>query len=166
MICRFLPKPWSDLSQILKIIYQHIFCSQKKFQNNLCMYARRGSTKHDCACTDIAWAQSLTLNHSCGHGHERIVWKISLENKRYVGSLSLKFEKDLLRGCGEICLSLALHVYLQFFFVFSAIFQVQGAKHTNCWKIRQSIVHFWKPIIKMSQFKWKNDTFSGQYSYF
>ena len=69
---------------------------------------------------------------SCVHAYEPIILKITLENRKYVGSLSLKFEKDLLCGCGEICLSLAMHVYLQFFFVFSDIFQIQGAMYTNC----------------------------------
>ena len=41
---------------------------------------------------------------SCVHAHEQIVQKICMENRKYVCSLSLKFEKDLLHGCGEICL--------------------------------------------------------------
>ena len=118
-----------------------------KFENNLPPYFlfSKQNFRTICACTHARGAQSMIVhaqtlhehnhNHdkcSCVHAHEQIIQKINLENRKYVGSLSLKFEKDLLHGCGEVCLSLAMHVYLQFFFVFSAIFQVQGAKHTNC----------------------------------
>ena len=63
--------------------------------------------------------------------HAQIVLKFCLENRKYVGRLYSKFGKDQIRGYGEIGISLTMHVYLQFFFVFSAIFQVQGVKaHT------------------------------------
>ena len=166
MICRFLHNPWSDLSQILKIIYQHIFFSSNKILGQS-LHIRMKGDHQPWLCMHRHCMSTFTHDKcSCVHAQERIIQKITLENRIYVGSLSLKYEKDLLHGCGEVCLSLAMHVYLQFFFVFSPIFQVQCAKHTNGSKLRQSIWHFWKPIIKMSQCEWKNDTFSGQYSYF
>ena len=60
--------------------------------------------------------------------HAQIFLKFCLENRKYVGRLYSKFGKDQIRGYGEIGISLTMHVYLQFFFVFSAIFQVQDAK--------------------------------------
>ena len=166
MICWFLNNPWLNLSQILNIIYQHIICSPNKISWQS-VHVRMQGEHQAWLCMHSHCMSTITHDKcSCVHAHDRIVQKICLENRKYVGSSSLKFEKDLLCGCGEICLSLALHVYLQFFFVFSDIFQIQGAMYTNCWKLRQSLWHFWKPIIKMSQLQWKNDTFSGQYSYF
>ena len=48
-------------------------------------------------------------------------------NRKHVGILGLKFEKDPLRSCEEICISLVMHVYLRFIFVFST-FQIQAFK--------------------------------------
>ena len=148
------------------------------FENNLPTYflLSKQNSRRICACMH-AWEHQVwlcmhkncmsTITHdkcSCMHAHDRIVRNISLENRKYVGGLSLKFDKALFMSCWEICLSLAMHFYLQIFYVFSAIFQLQGAKHANCWKLRQSIRHLWKPNIKMSQFERENYVFFGQYS--
>ena len=58
--------------------------------------------------------------------YAEIVLKFCLKNRIYVGRLFSKFGKDLIRGCGEIGISLTLHAYLQFFFVFLPILKVQG----------------------------------------
>ena len=161
MICWFLNNPWLDLSQTLNIIYQHIICSPNKISWQS-VHVRMQGEHQAWLCMHSHCMSTITHDKcSCVHAHIRIVQKICLLNRTFVGSWSLKFKKDLLCGYGEICQSLAMHVYLKFFFVFSAIFQVQGAKHTNCSKLRQYIWHFWKPNIKMSQFQWKNNTFSG-----
>ena len=145
----------------LSIYFQYFFCSPNWIPGQSVHVRTQG--KHQAwSCMHRHCMSTITHDKcSCVHKHERIVRKISLKNRKYAVSLRLKFEKDLLRGCGQICIPLAMHVYLQFFFVFSPIFQVQGAKHTNCSRLRQSIWYFWKPIIKMSKFQWKNDTFSG-----
>ena len=136
MIGQFLHNPWSDFSQIMKMIYQHIFCSPNKMTAQS-VYVRMQGEHLAWLCMQRHCMSTITHDKcSCVHAHERILWKIRLENRKYVGSLSIKFEKDLFRGFGEICLSLEMHVYLHFFFVFSAIFHVQSAKHTNCSKLR------------------------------
>ena len=125
MIGQFLHNPWSDFSQIMKMIYQHIFCSPNKMTAQS-VYVRMQGEHLAWLCMQRHCMSTIIHDKcSCVHAHERIIQKITLENRIYVGSLSLKYEKDLLHGCGEVCLSLAMHVYLQFFFVFSAIFQVK-----------------------------------------
>ena len=110
-----------------------------------------------------------TITHdkcSCVHAHERILWKIRLENRKYVGSLSIKFEKDLFRGFGEICLSLEMHVYLHFFFVFSAIFQVKVPSTRTTQNYDNPFGIFGSLVSIGPSFSRKNDTFYGQESYF
>ena len=50
------------------------------------------------------------LIHSCSGSNApklaQIVLKFCLEIRKYVGSLSLKFEEDLLRGCGALASSI------------------------------------------------------------
>ena len=111
MICQFLHNPWSDLSQILKIIYQHIFCYPNKISGeSACLHA----WEHQAwLCMHKNCMSTITHDKcSCMHAHDRIVGNISLENRKYVGGLSLKFDKALFMSCWEICLSLAMHFYL------------------------------------------------------
>ena len=61
--------------------------------------------KHVIVCTFFKRAllfSALTCVHMHMPACARIDLKISMVNQRYVDMLSLKFEKDLFRGCGEI----------------------------------------------------------------
>ena len=96
MICWFLNNPWSDLYQILKIIYQHIFCSSNKILGQS-LHIRMKGDHQAWLCMHRHCMSTFTHDKcSCVHAQERIIQKITLENRIYVGSLSLKYEKDLL----------------------------------------------------------------------
>ena len=70
--------------------------------------------KHVIVCTFLKRAllfSALTCVHMHMTACARIDLKICMVNQRYVDMLSLKFEKDLFRGCGEIYVLMAKLTY-------------------------------------------------------
>ena len=81
MIGKFLHNHVADLSQILDLSFQHIFCSPNKFSGQFGHVHAHKSTYHArlCSCNDCACTIMLGAPLACVHA--QIVMKFCLENR-------------------------------------------------------------------------------------